>query len=75
MCEKLITGLMSSVGLATPKDGGTAAVVGGDTAREADAKVKLDDGATVYDRTSGGGRVSGGGRKKSKTSNVPGLGL
>jgi len=74
MCEKIMSAFTDLFGM-TPKEPSATAVAGGDAARDADAKVKLDDGATAYDRTSGGARVSGGGRKKAKTSAVPGLGL
>lgn len=74
MCASALSSLMSVFGV-TPPGGPAAPAPQQDVGHESDAKVKLADGDTAYDRTSGGARVGGGGRKKAKTANVPGLGL
>lgn len=78
MCVKALTGILASatnaLGLTSPESYRPPAEKQA-TDHEGNASVKIADGSTAYDRTSGGARVGGGGRKKAKSSNVPGLGL
>lgn len=74
MCPKAITGLLSGVMGGAPKEASAPAVQASAPA-ESSPTVKIQDDSTAYDRTSGGARVGGGGRKKAKRAEVPGLGL
>lgn len=73
MCPKALTGLLSGIMGKAPE--ASMPAVQASAPIENEPIVKIDDGSTAYDRTSGGARVGGGGRKKSGRAAVPGLGL